>query len=371
MQFALTEEQEALRNVTRRFLEQRSPEAVVREMMRDPKGGSRTLWKRMADEVGLQGLSLPEQFGGGGATFREVSVVMGELGRSVASVPYLSTVCLAVPAIVTSGDEQAMSGWLPGIASGDVIATVAYLEGDKPFDLSPELGTVARGSTLTGTKRYVLDGAAADLILVLAATDEGPTLFAVDAGSGPVGFTATPLPTMDQTRRQADLTFQDTPAVQIGAAGSGLPLLRSAFDHGFVGIAAECVGGAERCLEMAVEYAKVRVQFGRPIGSFQAIKHRCADNYVELELAGATATFAAQQLADGADEAPVLASVAKSFCAEMYLRAAKDNIQIHGGIGYTWDHPAHLYLKRAKTNQILLGDTALQHRRVGQLIGLG
>lgn len=370
MQFALSDEQESLQRVTRRFMDRYSSEPVVRQMMSDRNGGNRHLWKQMADEVGLPGLALPEDFGGGGATFREVEVVMRELGRSLACVPYLSTVCLAASAILASQDDEAMTRWLPGIASGDLIATVAYLEDEKPFDLHHELTTRVQGSTVSGAKRFVVDGAAADVILVLASSEDGPALFAVDAASQPVGFSATALPTMDQTRRQAELTFDHTPVTPIGTAASCVSALRVAFDQTLAAIAAECVGGAERCLDMAVEYAKVRVQFGRPIGSFQAIKHRCADNYVNLEMARAAAAYAAQRLSDGDDDAAVLASVAKAFCSDVYLTAAKDNIQIHGGIGYTWDHPAHLYLKRAKTNQILFGDPAFQHRRVGQLLGL-
>ena len=225
MHFVLAEEQEELRSVTRRFLERRSPEAVVRTMMADPVGADRSLWKQMADELGLPGLALPEQFGGSGASFREVALVMAELGRAMACVPYLSTVCFAASAIASSGDEEAKAGWLPKIANGDLVATIAYLEGEQPWDLDPTIRTTADPASaegefrISGSKRYVLDGAMADLVLVLAEAEEGPGLFAVESSHH--GLEPTPLATMDQTRRQAHLAFSDVPASASGRRAPG------------------------------------------------------------------------------------------------------------------------------------------------------
>ena len=216
----------------------------------------------------------------------------------------------------------------------------------------------------------MLDGHVADLILVGAQADGGPSLFAVHGGAD--GLTRRPLETLDMTRKQAALELSATPARLIGAEGSAADVLERTLRHAVVALAAEQVGGAQRCLDMSVEYAKIRMQFGRPIGSFQAIKHMCADLLLEVESARSAAYYAAWAAQDGSDELPLVSSLAKAFCSEAYFRAAADNIQIHGGIGFTWEHDAHLYYRRAKSTELMLG-TPEQHREIaaGYLIDQG
>ena len=215
---------------------------------------------------------------------------------------------------------------------------------------------------------FVIDGANADLVLVAGRTDNGVSLFAVDAGAA--GMTATPLATMDQTRKQARLEFASTPARLVGDDGGAAPVLARTLDLAAVALAAEQVGGAQRCLDMAVEYAKTRIQFGRPIGSFQAIKHKCADMLLEVESAKSAAYYAGWAAAEDSEELPVVASLAKSYCSEAYFHAAAENIQIHGGIGFTWEHDAHLYFKRAKSSELMLGDPSYHRELLAQRIGI-
>jgi alkylation response protein AidB-like acyl-CoA dehydrogenase len=221
---------------------------------------------------------------------------------------------------------------------------------------------------LDGHKTFVLDGHTADVVLVVARTDAGVSLFLVDGDAPGLGRTA--MPTMDQTRKQARLVFSSVPARLVGTEGVGWPAVSRALDLAAVALAAEQVGGAQRVLEMSVEYAKVRVQFGRPIGSFQAVKHKCADMLLAVESAKSAAYYAAWTAADDNEELPVMASLAKAFCSEAYFKAAADNIQIHGGIGFTWDHPAHLYFKRAKSSELILGDPAYHRELLAQRIGI-
>jgi alkylation response protein AidB-like acyl-CoA dehydrogenase len=224
------------------------------------------------------------------------------------------------------------------------------------------------GWRLDGHKTYVLDGCLAQVILVVARSDAGVSLFAV-VGSAP-GLTRSSMPTMDQTRKQARLVFSSVPARLVGADGGGWPVVSRALDFAAIALAAEQVGGAQRVLEMSVEYAKTRVQFGRPIGSFQAIKHKCADMLLAVESAKSAAYYAAWAAAEDNSEVPVMASLAKAFCSEAYFQAAADNIQIHGGIGFTWDHPAHLYFKRAKSSELIFGDPAYHRELLAQRIGI-
>jgi alkylation response protein AidB-like acyl-CoA dehydrogenase len=222
--------------------------------------------------------------------------------------------------------------------------------------------------TVTGEKLYVLDGHTADLILVAARTGAGVSVLAVERGAS--GLTTTPLSTMDQTRKQARVSFESTPARLIGIDGQGWAAISKMLDLAAVALAAEQVGGAQKVLEMAVEYAKVRVQFGRPIGSFQAIKHKCADMLLEVESAKSAAYYAGWAAAEDNDELPVVASLAKSYCSEAYFHATAENIQIHGGIGFTWEHPAHLYFKRAKSSELLFGDPTYHRELLAQRIGI-
>jgi alkylation response protein AidB-like acyl-CoA dehydrogenase len=369
--FAFSEEQEELRKSVRRFLEDKSPESEVRRLMETEGGYDPAVWAQMAQQLGLQGLAIPEEYGGSGYGYVELIVVFEEMGRALLCAPYFSTVALAANALLASGDDDAKKQLLPGIASGDTIATVAFTEDSGRWDEAGITARAARGSegwTIDGHKMFVLDGHVADVILVAARTGETVSLFSVEAGAA--GLSRTALSTMDQTRKQARLELSSTPARLVGGEGDGWTILAKMLDLTAVALAAEQVGGAQKVLDMSVEYAKVRVQFGRPIGSFQAIKHKCADMLLEVESAKSAAYYAGWAAAEDNDELPVVASLAKAYCSDAYFHAAAENIQIHGGIGFTWEHPAHLYFKRAKSSELLFGDPTYHRELLAQRIGI-
>ena len=371
MNFAFSEEQEELRNIVRQFLDAKSPEVAVREQMDTERGYDPDVWSQMAEQLGLQSLTIPEEFGGQGFGYVELIVVLEEMGKALLCAPYFSSVVLAANTLLLSGDDSAKKEYLPGIASGETIATLAFTEPNGKWDASGiELTATADGDgyKLNGSKSFVLDGHTANLILVAGRTDNGVSIFAVDAEAA--GLTRTALSTMDQTRKQAKLDFADTPAKLVGEDGAGAEVLSSVLDLAAVALAAEQVGGAQKCLDMAVEYAKVRVQFGRPIGSFQAIKHKCADMLLEVESAKSAAYYAGWCASEMNDELPSVASLAKAYCSEAYFHASAENIQIHGGIGFTWEHPAHLYFKRAKSSELLFGDPTYHRELLAQRIGI-
>jgi alkylation response protein AidB-like acyl-CoA dehydrogenase len=369
--FAFSEEQEELRNIVRSFLENKSSEETVRELMETENGFDDAVWSQMAEQMGLQSLIIPEEYGGSGYSYVELCVVLEEMGRRLLPAPYFSTVVLAANTILHSGDDAAKKDLLPGIASGETKATLALTEANGRWDESGIEATATKsgdGYAITGEKMFVLDGHTADLIVVAAKTDAGTSLFTVQADAS--GLTREALSTMDQTRKQAKLTFADTPATLLGTEGGGWDVLSTVLDLTAVALAAEQVGGAQFVLEMAVQYAKDRVQFGRPIGSFQAIKHKCADMLLEVESAKSAAYYAAWCAAEMNDELPSVASLAKAYCSEAYFHAAAENIQIHGGIGFTWEHPAHLYFKRAKSSELLFGDPTYHRELLAQRIGI-
>ena len=371
MNFAFTDEQEELRKTVRAFLDNKSPESAVRELMETEDGYDEGVWKQAAEQLGLQGLSIPEEFGGSGYGFIELGIVLEEMGRALFTAPFFSTVVLAGTTLLHAGDDAAKKDYLPGIASGETIATVAFTEPSGKWDeagITMEATADGDSWKLNGTKSFVLDGHLANLILVAARTGKGVSLFAVDGDAS--GLTRTSLSTMDQTRKQAKLEFADTPARLIGTEGEGWDVLGKVLDLVVVGLAAEQVGGAQKVLDMAVEYAKVRVQFGRPIGSFQAIKHKCADMLLEVESAKSAAYYGMWCASELNDELPSVASLAKAYCSEAYFHAAAENIQIHGGIGFTWEHPAHLYFKRAKSSELLFGDPTYHRELLAQRIGI-
>ena len=371
MNFAFSEEQEELRKTVRAFLESKSPETAVREQMETENGFDPAVWSQMGEQMGLQGLSIPEEFGGSGFSFIELGVVLEEMGRALLCAPFFSSVVLAANALLLSGDDAAKKKYLPGIAAGETIATLATTEPSGKWD-EKGITTKAEGSgndwKITGSKMFVIDGATASLIIVGARTSKGVSLFAVDGDAK--GLTRTSLSTMDQTRKQAKLEFNATPATLIGTDGKGWDVLSQVFDLAAVALAAEQVGGAQKVLEMAVEYAKVRVQFGRPIGSFQAIKHKCADMLLEVESAKSAAYYGMWCAAEMNEELASVASLAKAYCSEAYFHAAAENIQIHGGIGFTWEHPAHLYFKRAKSSELLFGGPTYHRELLAQRIGI-
>ncbi|HUY22958.1 MAG TPA: acyl-CoA dehydrogenase family protein [Acidimicrobiales bacterium] len=371
MNFAFSEEQEELRRSVRRFLEDKSPISEVRRLMETTEGYDPAVWDQMANQLGLQALAIPEEYGGAGFGYVELTVVFEEMGGALLCSPYFSTVALAANALLSSGDESAKKDLLPGIASGETIATLALTEDSGRWDADGiTLAAAGAGGewTLDGHKMFVIDGHNANLVIVAARTGKGVGLFAVEGGAA--GMTATPLATMDQTRKQARIEFSSTPARLVGEEGGAAAALSRTLDLAAVALAAEQVGGAQRCLDMAVEYAKTRIQFGRPIGSFQAIKHKCADMLLEVESAKSAAYYAGWAAAEDSEELPVVASLAKSYCSEAYFHAAAENIQIHGGIGFTWEHDAHLYFKRAKSSELMLGDPSYHRELLAQRIGI-
>jgi alkylation response protein AidB-like acyl-CoA dehydrogenase len=371
MNFAFSEEQDELRKSVRRFLDDKSPETEVRRLMETTEGYDPAVWSQMAEQLGLQSLTIPEEYGGAGFSYVELIVVLEEMGASLLCAPFFSTVALGANAVLTSGDDKAKEYLLPGIASGETIATLAFTEDTGRWDADGVTLAAAPsgdGWELNGHKSFVLDGHVADLVLVVGRTDKGLSLFGVKGDAD--GLTRTPLPTMDQTRKQARLEFASTPAWLIGTDGGAEAGLSKTLDLAAVALAAEQVGGAQRCLDASVEYAKTRIQFGRPIGSFQAIKHKCADMLLEVESAKSAAYYAGWAAAEDSDELPVVASLAKSYCSEAYFHAAAENIQIHGGIGFTWEHPAHLYFKRAKSSELMLGDPSYHRELLAQRIGM-
>ncbi|WP_329347717.1 acyl-CoA/acyl-ACP dehydrogenase [Streptomyces sp. NBC_01261] len=371
MDFAFSDEQDQLRRTVRAFLADTSPETETRRLMETPEGFDRALWRRMGTELGLQGLAVPEEYGGAGCGSVEVGVVMEELGRALMCAPFLASAVLATTTLLRCADEDARKRLLPGLASGELVGTLALTEDSARWDATG-IHLNARASEggwlLSGRKMFVLDGATADVVLTVARTDDGIGVFWVDGDAA--GLTRAPLPTMDPTRRQARLDYDDVPATRLRTHGDGWDLVSQVLDRAAVALAAEQVGVASRALDMAVEYAKVRHQFGRPIGSFQAVKHLLADVLLEVESARAAAHFALLAAESEDPGLPAVASLAKAFCSDACVRATEQNIQVHGGIGFTWEHPAHLYLKRAKTSQLLFGDPAFHRELLARHIGL-
>ena len=371
MNFDFDEDQEELRQTVRRFLEHSCAEADVRRLMATDLGYDEAVWAQMAGQLGLHGLAIPEEYGGAGFGFVELGIVLEEMGRVLLGAPFFASAVMAAELLMAAGDEQARKDYLPAIASGETIATVALTESDGQWqESSITLRAVQSGGTwrLSGAKTFVPDGFSAGLILVVARTDDGIGVFAVDGDAD--GLVRELLPTMDQTRKQARLDFDSVPARPIGDADDAWPAVSRMLEVAAVGLAAEQVGGAQRALEMAVEYAKLREQFGRPIGSFQAIKHKCASMLVAVESMKSAAYYGLWAVASGDRELPVVSSIAKVCCSDGYTMVAAENIQIHGGIGFTWEHPAHLYFKRARSSRILLGAPDYHREIIARLAGI-
>jgi alkylation response protein AidB-like acyl-CoA dehydrogenase len=378
MILGVSAEQEELRASVRRFLADRVPITAVRTLMDATDGGDPAVWEMAGKQLGLQGIAIPEEYGGSGFTFAEQAIVLEELGAALYGGPYLASAVLAAGALLSSGDEAAKKAYLPGIASGELIATLAFTEEDGSWEPDATRLTATGvpgaptsgvgGWRLDGRKSFVLDGHTAGLILVIGRTEAGLSLFSVPGDAD--GLIRTPLPTLDQTRKLARLDFDGVTATLIGADGAGEALLSRILDIAAIAQAAEQLGGAQRALDMSVEYAKVRHQFGRPIGSFQAIKHRCADLLLEVESLRSAVVYAAAAVAEDSAEVPVVAALVKAYASDVYFHVAAENIQIHGGIGFTWEHDAHLYFKRAKASELFLGDATLHRERLATRIGL-
>ena len=371
MKLAYSTEQQELRESVRRFLADRMPLPRVRELMESEDGTDEKVWSYAGGQLGLQGIAIPEQYGGAGFSFIEQAIVLEELGAALYPGPYLASAVLAATALLASSDETAKQDLLPGIASGEMVATLAFTEDNGSWE-PDAIGLAASERdgdwVLDGHKSFVLDGHAADLILVVARANAGLSLFAVQADAD--GLTKKELPTLDQTRRLARLEYSSVPARLIGSPGDADAILNRTLDVAAIAQAAEQLGGAQRALDMAVAYAKIRHQFGRPIGSFQAIKHRCADLLLEVESLRSSVGYAAAAVAEDSAEVPVVAALVKALASDTYFHVAAENIQIHGGIGFTWEHDAHLYFKRAKACELFLGDAIYHRERLATRIGV-
>jgi alkylation response protein AidB-like acyl-CoA dehydrogenase len=379
MRFAFTEEQEALRRTVRQFLSLCSSPDRVRAAMATEAGFDPEIWGRIAAELGLTSLIIPEAHGGAGLGHVELALVMEEMGRALLCAPFFSTVALAANALVLADSGAKADEILAAIAAGSATATLAYTEANGRWDARAVEAIAARSASdylITGVKTHVIDGHTADWILVAARAPgtsgaEGVSLFVVPGRAG--GVDRRPLPTMDATRKQAEIRLDRVrvPASSlVGGEGRGWSVIAETLDLACVALSAEQVGGMQRCLDMAVDYAKVRVQFGRPIGSFQAIKHKCADMLLRTESARSAAYYAGWAAATSAPDRAAAAATAKAYCSDAYFFCAAENIQIHGGIGFTWEHDAHLYFKRARASEALLGDAAYHRERVMEEIGI-
>ncbi|WP_067898158.1 acyl-CoA dehydrogenase family protein [Nocardia vaccinii] len=371
MKLVFDDEHDQLRDSVRGFLAAKSPESEVRRLMATSDGYDPAFWSQLTKDLELTSLIVPERFGGAGAGQRELTVVFEEFGRALACAPLFSTVAMAANALLASQDEQAQQRYLPGISDGSTTATLAHLEADGHW--GPDTVTLTATErdgrwSLTGSKVWVVDGATANLVLVTARISAGIGLFAVTAPTA--GLSAEPAELVDHTRKYAHLQFHDVTAELVGESDDSWPDIQRALDLAAISLAAEQLGGAQRLLEMSTEYAILRSQFGRAIGSFQSIKHACADLLLAVEGARSAvyeATWAADE--DSAD-LRVAASLAQAVTSEVYYHAAKTNIQIHGGIGFTWEHPAHLYYRRAKCSELYLGDPAHHRTVIAEQLGL-
>lgn len=366
MSEGFTDEHEEIRRYVRQWLDERAPVEVVRELMETEAGWDAGHWSELG-ELGWLGMAVDEEMGGAGLGFMELAVVAEEMGRTLFPSPFLSTVVMGSTVVADLGTEDQTGALLSEVAGGKMTLAVAVDPAARPTVAATESDD---GWRLNGEARFVLGGHTADQVLVEADAGSGARLFLVDAGGA--GVKSERLSVLDLTRPQAALTFADVPAEPLGEAGPSFEAAREEMTIRAIGaLAMEQVGGAQACLDMSVDYAKDRHQFGRPIGSFQAIKHMCADMLVEVESARSAAYHLAWAIDHDPDEARIAAPLAKAYCADAYYRAAAATIQIHGGIGFTWEHHAHLHLKRAKTGQLLLGDSASHRGRLADRLGIG
>jgi alkylation response protein AidB-like acyl-CoA dehydrogenase len=369
MKFSFSNEQEEFRSGVRRALEARSPTTEVRRLMATEAGFDRDGWKKLNQELGLTAIHIPEAYGGGGFGYGELGIVLEEMGRNLLCAPFFSTAVLATAAILNAGSEEQKKALLPKIAEGEMTATFAFSEDSGLTDAASVTTTaVPSGSTyrIEGTKSFVLDGHTADLIVVVARRpgskgDEGLSFFTVEGNAA--GLERRLLKTMDETRKLARLTFKGVEAKLLGTEGAGAAALAKTMQQAIVCLANEMVGGAERLREDALEYVKMRMQFGRSIASFQTTKNKAADMLVDVEMAKSAAYYAAAALDEGDEDLAAVASLAKATAAEAYLQTAIHAVQMHGGIGFTWDNDTHLWFKRAKSSEILFGD-ANYHREL-------
>ena len=379
MDFRFNEEQQELRAIAQAFLEEHSTSENVRKAMESDLGFDPALWERIGSELGWTAVHIPEAYGGLGLGPVELSALLEVMGASLLCAPYLSSVVLAGHALLCAGNESQKQAHLPGLAEGTTRGALAY-SGERGDHDPSAIDVTARREgdeiVLDGAHAFVLDGHSADWLIVAARepdhSGKNGVRLALVPGDAP-GLTRTRRPTVDQTRRLARVELADVRVPEsalLGDGGDAAAGLEKALQLSAIGLAAEQVGGAQRCLEMSVAYALEREQFGRPIGSFQAIKHKCADMMVGVESARSAAYFAACEAAEDSEELAVTASLAKAYASDTYYHCAAEAIQIHGGVGFTWEYDVHLHFKRAKGGETLLGEPAWHRERVAQHIGL-
>jgi len=379
MDFGFNDEQEMLRATARKFLENECTSDFVRARMAEPAGLTDEFWAKLAEQ-GWLGLVYPEEHGGSGLGFVDLTVLMEEMGRAVMPGPFFSTVLLGGLAILEAGSAAQQKEWLPRITGGTARATLAWTEPSARWDAAGVTTTATAaggGFRLTGTKLFVLDAHLADVLVVVARTreggrsEEGLSLFLVPKGAG--GLEVKLLPTMDQTRKLCEVSLTDVAVgadAMLGARDGGWAPLSRVVERATVALCAEMCGGAQRVLDMTTEYAKIRIAFGRPIGSYQGVKHRAADMLVDVENAKSLTYYAAWAVDENAPDAALAASMAKAYVSDAYRKVAGAGIQLHGGIGFTWEHDLHLYFKRAKSSEFTFGDATFHRERVAQLINL-
>lgn len=364
-EFAVTDEQRELRAGLRRFTERAHDQSVVRRVMESADGVDRALWVRLGAELGALGLAVPEELGGSGGTCVDQAVAAEELGAALVTGPLLGTVGLAVPALVAAPPSSVRDELVPQLVGGTrTAALVAPLT--APYDAATADAVRVDADRFTGTVGPVPDAASADVLLVVAAGPDGPVLAVVEPGAD--GVTVEPLGSLDLTRRVARVALDGAAGTVVATGEDADRALRHAFRTAGALLAAEQTGIAQRLLGTTVGYATQRMQFGRPIGSFQAVKHRCADMLVGVEHARSTAAHAAWAVATGLDDPDLAVSIAQATCSEVCYRVAAETIQLHGGIGFTWEHPAHLYYKRAVADAALLGSADAHRERIASAV---
>jgi len=369
MSFSFTDEQAEFRSVLRRFLAEKSPTTEVRRLMDTETGYDQEVWRQLSQDLGLTAIHIPEEYGGQGFGFVELAIALEEMGRALLCAPYFSSIVLAATAIMNAGDEAQKRDLLPAIAAGDTRAALAFTEDNGRWDAAGVALTATPmdgGYQLDGAKSFVLDGHTADLLVVLARQpgstgEDGLSFFTVPGKAE--GLTRRLLQSTDSTRKLAHLEFQGVPAELLGDAGGAAAPLSRTLDQAVACLANEMVGGAELLREQALDYAMLRMQFGRTIASFQTLKHKAADMLIDVELAKSAAYYAAAAADADDGELPAMASLAKAGAGEAYMQTAIHAIQIHGGIGFTWDNDTHLWFKRAKGSEVFLGDPSY-HREL-------
>ena len=369
MDFGFSEEQELLRQSAADFLSKECPMTYVRQMMEDERGYAEELWKTMAG-LGWMGLIYPEEFGGSGLTLVDLVVVLEEMGKVALPGPFFSTVALGGLTILEAGSSEQKHRVLPGIVAGKTKATLALLEENARWDekgVNLPAEKSGNGYRLSGVKLFVPDAHVAELLVCAARTTEGISLFLIERQHP--GVSVRLLKTMDQTRKLCEVTLDK---VQVGAEavvgtpGQGWEVLSRIIDCSKVALCAEMCGGAQKVLDMSVEYAKIREQFGRPIGSFQAIQHKCANMLVQVESAKSATYYAAWAVAHDTPDVPLAAAMAKAYCSDAYRQVSAEGIQVHGGIGFTWEHDLHIYFKRAKGSEVTFGDATWNRELVAR-----